>query len=210
MNRAPFITFEGIEGAGKTTLALWLAERLKEARIPHLFTYEPGGSEIGYALRPLLLNAPLEPATELFLFLADRAQHVARTIRPALEQGTWVLCDRYIDSTLAYQGYARGLDLHWLRILNQLATDGLEPDLTVLIDAPVEVALRRATQRNRFEAQDVAFHEAVRQGYLQESKRAPQRFLVLDGTQPLSVLQEQLITELQARWGLWQAGRRDR
>lgn len=208
MKRALFITFEGIEGAGKTTLALWLAERLKEAQIPHLFTYEPGGSEIGHALRPILLNAPLEPTTELFLFLADRAQHVARTIRPALETGTWVLCDRYTDSTLAYQGYARGLDLQWLRILNQLATDGLEPDLTVLIDLPVEMALRRATQRNRFEAQQMAFHEAVREGYLQESLRQPERFLILDGTQPLRVLQAQLMETLQERWGIpYRAGR---
>ncbi|MER3401838.1 MAG: dTMP kinase [Armatimonadota bacterium] len=209
MNRAPFITFEGIEGAGKTTLALWLAERLKETQIPCLLTYEPGGSEIGHLLRPLLLNTPLEPATELFLFLADRAQHVARIIRPNLEAGTWVLCDRYTDSTLAYQGYARALDLNWLRILNQLATDGLEPDLTVLIDLPVEVALRRATHRNRFEAQELAFHEAVRHGYLQESQRAPQRFLILDGTQPLYILQEQLSETLWARWNIRIAGRRE-
>lgn len=209
MNRAPFITFEGIEGAGKTTLALWLTEQLKETQIPCLFTYEPGGSEIGHVLRPVLLNTPIEPVTELFLFLADRAQHVARTIRPHLEAGTWVLCDRYTDSTLAYQGYARALDLNWLRILNQFATDGLEPDLTVLIDLPVEVALRRAAQRNRFESQELAFHEAVRQGYLQEARRAPQRFIILDGTQPLYALQEQLAETLWTRWNIRIADRRE-
>lgn len=201
--RAPFITFEGIEGAGKTTLALWLQERLKAYRQRVLFTYEPGGSDLGKLLRPHLLNAPLEPITELFLFLADRHQHVARVILPALESGTWVLCDRFIDSTVVYQGYGRGLEVRWLRILNQLATEGLTPDLTVLIDLPVEVALRRATTHTRFEAEQMAFHEAVRAGYLQESQREPERFLVLDGTLPLRAIQDALLQEITHRWGEW-------
>ncbi len=202
--RAPFITFEGIEGAGKTTLALWLQDRLKEQGIPVLFTYEPGGSELGKLIRPHLLNAPLEPITELFLFLADRHQHTARLIRPALEAGTWVLCDRYIDSTVAYQGYGRGLEIKWLHILNRLATEGLEPDLTVLIDVPVEIALRRATTQTRFEAEQKAFHEAVRYGYLEEARRAPERFLVLNGTLPLRDLQHTLLQEIHSRWGYFE------
>ncbi|MDW8107241.1 MAG: dTMP kinase [Armatimonadota bacterium] len=192
MPHARFITFEGIEGAGKTTLANHLAQWLQAQGIPVLLTREPGDSPIGESLRPLLLHQTIDPYTELFLFLADRREHTLRVIQPALHAGTWVLCDRYADSTLVYQGYGRGLDLALIRQLNDLATGGLTPDLTVLIDLPVEVALARANAPNRFEAETVAFHQRIREGYLQEAAHAPKRFLILDGQAPLTRLLEQV------------------
>jgi len=188
---APFITFEGIEGSGKTTLSRWLAEWLNTQEIPTLWTCEPGGSELGVALRNALLHSSVDILTELFLFLADRAHHVRTVILPALQRGTWVICDRYADSTLAYQGYGRGLNLRWLRQLNKVATQGLKPDLTFLIDVPVEVALTRTTQPNRFEQESLAFHQRVRKGYLQLAERLSEcdRFVILDGTKPLETLQ---------------------
>ncbi len=201
MTRAPFITLEGIEGAGKTTLCHTLAEWLRAQGVPVLTTREPGGSSIGSYLRELLLSYPVEPRAELFLFLADRAQHVCERIRPAVEAGQWVLCDRYADSTIVYQGYGRGLDVEILRTLNQIATDGLEPDLTLLIDLPVEVALGRAQEPNRFEREQIEFHERIRQGYLQESRREDRRYVVLDGMQPLSALQEMAQRVIEERFG---------
>ena len=199
MPKALFITFEGIEGTGKTTLSRWLAEWLKTQNIPALWTCEPGGSALGDALRQLLLHNPTDPLTELFLFLADRSHHVRTVIQPALAQGIWVICDRYADSTLAYQGYGRGLDVETLRQLNALATDHLTPDLTFLIDMPVEQALARTTQPNRFEEESVAFHQRIRDGYLQLAKREPHRFVILDGCQPLEALQQQIQHALHAR-----------
>jgi dTMP kinase len=198
MPKAPFITFEGIEGSGKTTLSRWLADWLTTQNLPTLFTCEPGGSELGNALRQLLLHNPTDPLTELFLFLADRSHHVRTVIQPALAQGTWVICDRYADSTLAYQGYGRGLDIEMLRQLNALATDQLNPDLTFLIDMPVEQALARTTQPNRFEGESVAFHQRVREGYLQLAESEPHRFVILNGSQPLETLQQQIQHALHA------------
>ncbi|MCS7208472.1 MAG: dTMP kinase [Fimbriimonadales bacterium] len=199
MPHARFITFEGIEGAGKTTLASHLAQWLQTQGIPVLLTREPGGSPMGESLRPLLLHQTIDPYTELFLFLADRREHTLRVIRPALHSGTWVLCDRYADSTLVYQGYGRGLDIALIRQLNAIATNGLTPDLTVLIDLPVEVALARANTPNRFEAEGLAFHQRIREGYLQEAARAPERFLILDGQAPIAHLLAPVQQALQ-RW----------
>lgn len=197
MLRARFITFEGIEGAGKTTLAQHVAQWLQAQGVPVLLTREPGGSPMGASLRSVLLHATIDPYTELFLFLADRREHTLRVILPALQAGTWVLCDRYADSTLVYQGYGRGLDLALIRQLNAIATGGLTPDLTVLIDLPVELALARANTPNRFEAESRAFHQRIREGYLQEAARAPERFLILDGQAPLAQLLEQVRQALQ-------------
>jgi len=196
---ALFITFEGVEGSGKTTLSHWLADWLHAQGIPVLLTCEPGGSELGIALRHALLQAHPEPITELFLFLADRAHHVRMVIRPALQQGVWVISDRYADSTLAYQGYGRGLDIEMLRQLNQLATDGLTPNITFLIDLPVEVALARTTQPNRFEREELAFHQRVREGYWQIAQREPERFVLLNGAQPLETLQQAIQNAVQSR-----------
>ncbi|MFN4032564.1 MAG: dTMP kinase [Fimbriimonadales bacterium] len=195
----PFITFEGVEGAGKTTLARRLAEWLEAQGVPTLLTREPGGA-LGDMLRPILLNHALDAYTELFLFLADRRQHTLERIRPALEQGVWVLCDRYADSTLVYQGYGRGLPLELVRQLNALATDGVQPDLTLLLDAPVETALARANEPNRFEAETIEFHQRIRDGYLQEATREPQRFLILDALNPPETLLCRAQAAIQARF----------
>ncbi|GBC94128.1 Thymidylate kinase [bacterium HR15] len=199
---APFITFEGIEGSGKTTLSRWLAEWLGAQEVPTLWTCEPGGSELGVALRHTLLQTSVDPLTELFLFLADRAHHVRTVILPALHQGLWVICDRYTDSTLAYQGYGRRLNLRWLRRLNEVATHALEPNLTFLIDVPVQVALTRTTQPNRFEQESLAFHERVRKGYLRLAEREPERFrfVILDGTQPIETLQRTIQHTVQMKF----------
>ena len=200
MPRAPLITFEGVEGAGKTTLAQHLADWLRAQGVSVRLTREPGGSPLGEHLRPLLLHEPLDAWAELFLFLADRRQHTLQVILPALEQGAWVLCDRYADSTLVYQGYGRGLDTALIRRLNALATGDLTPDLTVLIDLPVEDALARANAPNRFEAETLAFHTRVRAGYLQLACAEPRRFLVLDGLQPLEALQASLEQAVRERF----------
>jgi dTMP kinase len=200
MPRAPLITFEGVEGAGKTTLAQHLADWLRAQGVSVRLTREPGGSPLGEHLRPLLLHEPLDAWAELFLFLADRRQHTLQVILPALEQGAWVLCDRYADSTLVYQGYGRGLDIALIRRLNALATGDLTPDLTVLIDLPVEDALARANAPNRFEAETLAFHTRIREGYLQLARAEPRRFLVLDGLQPLEALQASLEQAVRERF----------
>jgi dTMP kinase len=190
-----FITFEGIEGAGKGTAMertrRWLLRRGRKVRI----TREPGGSDLGRELRALLLhiNQTIEPEAELFLYLADRAQHVRQIIRPALARGETVLSDRYADSTLVYQGYGRGLDREILATLNNVATGGLCPDLTLLLDLPPESGLERARARNkalgleiregRFEAEALAFHRNIRQGYLDLAARHP-RFQVIDAARP--------------------------
>jgi dTMP kinase len=200
MPRAPFITFEGIEGAGKTTLAHHLADWLQAQGMSVRLTREPGGSALGAHLRPILLNEPLDAWAELFLFLADRRQHTLQIILPALEQGAWVLCDRYADSTLVYQGYGRGLDIALIRRLNALATNDLTPDLTVLIDLPVEDALARANAPNRFEAETRAFHTRIREGYLEVARAEPHRYFVLDGRQPLDSLKEALERAVRVRF----------
>jgi dTMP kinase len=200
MPRAPFITFEGIEGAGKTTLAHHLADWLQAQGMSVRLTREPGGSALGAHLRPILLNEPLDAWTELFLFLADRRQHTLQLILPALEQGAWVLCDRYADSTLVYQGYGRGLDIALIRRLNAIATSDLTPDLTVLIDLPVEDALARANAPNRFEAETRAFHTRIREGYLEVARAEPHRYFVLDGRQPLDSLKEALERAVRVRF----------
>ena len=202
MARAPFITFEGIEGAGKTTLAQQFADWLEAQGVSVVRTREPGGGELGKQLRPIILHQPLDAYTELFLLLADRRQHTLEVILPALRQGIWVVCDRYADSTLMYQGYGRGLDLELLRQLNTIATSGLQPDLTVLIDLPVEIALARANAPNRFEAESIEFHQRIREGYLQEASLAPHRYLVLNGLEPPESLLTQLQTVVCARFPL--------
>lgn len=182
-----FITIEGIEGSGKTTLLSGLAERLREQGRKVLVTREPGGTPVGDAIRRIFLDDPdlaLSALTEALLINAARAQHVIDTIRPALARGEIVLCDRYTDSTLAYQGYGREFDLKRLRELCNLATDGLIPDFTFILDVPLDVSEQRVANRpgraDRMESQDRAFHERVRNGFLTIAQFAS-RYHVLDG-----------------------------
>ncbi len=187
-----FITFEGIEGSGKSTALTALAGLLRQDGYQVYETREPGGCPLGQELRRILLNpatGKISSEAELFLYLADRAEHVAGHIRPALEKGELVLCDRYVDSTLAYQGFGRGLDVEKLRRLNNDATNSLTPHLTILFDLEPETGLRRARNRNselhmedegRFEAEAMAFHRSIRNGYLELSRQDPARWRVVD------------------------------
>lgn len=190
-----FITLEGIEGAGKTTAMNALAEYLHGRGNTPLLTREPGGSKLGRRIRSMLLDCRQERPdmqAELFLFLADRAQHISELIQPALDAGRHVLCDRYTDSTIAYQGYGRGLPIDDLSEMNRIATGGLMPVLTLLLDLPVQMGLARAGQRNqqegtvisegRFDSESMEFHEKVRNGYLEIARENPVRIKVIDAS----------------------------
>ena len=183
-----FITFEGVEGAGKTTQIVRLAARLRAGgRQDVLTTREPGDGPLGQELRRLVLDPPMgidvDPRAELLIMLADRAQHVAQTIRPHLASGGIVLCDRYADSSLAYQGHGRGLDVSEVTRLNAFATGGLTPALTVLLDLDPAVGLSRQRNKTRMEEEALSFHQRVRAGFLALAAQEPPRFLVLDSSQ---------------------------
>jgi dTMP kinase len=198
----PFITFEGIEGCGKSTQVQLLAERMGSRA---LLTREPGGTPIGRAVRQVLLdpaNQGLAPVSELLLYFADRAQHMAEVVRPALARGLTVLCDRHVESSLAYQGYGRGVALDAIRQLARLATLGLRPDLIVLLDLPAEVGLARVDRRgapDRLESEEIEFHRRVRAGFLSLAAEEPSRWLRLDATQPEASLFQALWRALAAR-----------
>jgi len=185
---ALFITFEGGEGSGKSVQARALCRRLSKLAIPALLTHEPGstpsGNRIGRWLKWTKVK-DISPLTELLLFNASRAQLVSEIIRPNLGKGNFVICDRYTDSTIAYQSYGRGLDLEVVKIINNIATQGLKPDLTVLLDIPVAVGLarKRLNKQDRFEQEDSTFHQRVREGYLKLTASDPERWLVIDASQ---------------------------
>ena len=186
-----FITFEGIEGSGKTTQIQRLKKYLTQKGIPCKVTREPGGTPIGEKIRKILLNPDhreMVPATELLLYEAARTQHVKEVIKPLLEKGRVVLCDRFSDATLAYQGYGRKMDLKWIQRLNHLSSQGVRPDVTFLLDCPSDVGLKRAIQRNRtlkqekeerFEREEIEFHRRVRKGYLAIARKEPRRVKVI-------------------------------
>jgi dTMP kinase len=201
-----FITFEGIEGCGKTTQIKRLQKILKERRIPCLITREPGATQIGRQIRALLLdqkNKKLDPRAELFLYLADRCQHVSEKIVPALTQNRWVISDRFWDATVVYQGVARGLGVKRLNQLRPWVLGSLWPDKTFLLDCPVSIGLSRAWERinrsekskneSRFEKEDLIFHEKIRQGYLSLARKEPQRIKVIDAALPPDTIQQQII-----------------
>jgi dTMP kinase len=224
-----FITFEGIEGCGKTTQIHHLTAYLQRSQRPHLVTREPGGTPAGEQIRQILLsspNTPLEPMVELLLFVAARAQHLQEVIRPALQAGKTVICDRFTDATLAYQGFGRGLDLEWIEEIQNRVMGSIKPDLTFLLDLPVEEGLRRARSRveknkvgrskklavdngqmefrlhlthvdqDRLERKSLDFHRRVRDGYLGLAQRDPQRIIVLDGMKDEEVLHQEILDRL--------------
>jgi len=183
-----FILFEGVEGSGKSTQAKALKRRFVKLGLPVVLVKEPGSTAVGSASRRLLkhrLDIRIDPVTELLLFNAARSQLIAEVIRPALDKDQIVICDRYAESTLAYQGYGRGLDPNTIRTINEIATGGLRPDLIILPDIDVEEGLSRkgtAATNDRFEREDISFHRRVRQGYLEMGREEPDRWFVIDST----------------------------
>lgn len=202
--RGLFLTVEGVEGSGKTTVTKSLAEWLRQKGLTVIVTAEPGGTPLGTHIRELLANfGERTEWAEAFLFLADRTEHVAKVIRPALERGEIVLSDRFTDSTIAYQAFGLGLPLERLMELNRIATNGLSPDLTLLLDVEPEIGLQRVKNRTVFERRALHFHQRVRWGYLWLARREPDRIKVVDASQPLEFViskAQQFVEEALQRW----------
>lgn len=207
-----FVTFEGIDGSGKTTQCQRLLSRLAELAIPHLATREPGGTALGERVRDILLNSnylALDPQAEVFLFLANRVQNLTELIIPAREAGQVVISDRHRDSTIAFQGGGRQLGLDWLDRLHQESLS-IEPDCTLLFDLPVATSLARsqkrdtdpaqAKHRDRFEQEEADFHERTRQAYLELARRYPKRFVIIDAAVPIDEVTISMFTSLAARY----------
>ena len=203
MKRGKFITFEGIEGAGKTTNLACVADYLAQHQIPVRQTREPGGTRLGEAVRHILLDAmqdQMVPEAELLLMFAARTQHIQQVIRRALAAGHWVICDRFTDATYAYQGAGRGLDKTHIALLADWAQQGLTPDLTLLLDIPAEQGLTRAKQcstPDRFELETINFFTRVRAEYLRIAADEPTRITKIDATQPLSQVQQHIRQAIQ-------------
>ena len=190
-----FITFEGGEGSGKSVQAKELYKRLQKLAIPAVLTHEPGGTILGDKLARWLKwaqSTDISPLIELLLFNASRAQLVAEVIQPNLKGDTVVISDRYVDSTTVYQGYGRGLGMEMVRTANQASTQGLKPDLTILLDMPPEdgLARKKGSGKDRFEQEDLDFHQRVRQGYLKLAAEEPKRWLIIDATQSKKTISE--------------------
>jgi len=200
-SRGRFITLEGVDGAGKSTHAAWLADQLRAAGREVLSTREPGGTPLGEALRELLLHHPMRLETETLLMFAARSEHLATVIEPALAAGTWVVCDRFTDATYAYQGGGRELGGARIAVLEQWVHPHLQPDRTWLFDVPLEVARGRlagARQPDRFEREADAFFERTRAAYHARARQCPQRVRIVDSTRPVEAVREQLRAELSA------------
>ena len=204
-----FLTFEGGEGAGKSTQITLLAAAFSAAGTPCLVTREPGGSEGAEAIRSLVVTGAVDrwhPATEALLFMAARHDHIETRIRPALASGSWVLCDRFYDSTYVYQGIAKRVGGEWLDGLYNHLYGNLQPDLTLLLDIHVEQGLARAASRagneTRFESMDMAFHTSLREGFLALAATSPKRIHVLDAAQPVEALHAQIISAVNQRFSL--------
>jgi dTMP kinase len=195
MSKSKFITFEGVDGAGKSTHLEWFANALRERGIDLLVTREPGGTPLGEKLREILLNHPMHAETETLLMFAARKEHVEQVIRPALERGTWVISDRFSDASFAYQGGGRGVSLSKLEQLEQWVHADLQPDLTLLFDIPIEIARQRLANNislDRFEQEHGSFFEKVRQAYLARSQKTPSRFAVIHAEQTRDEVQVNL------------------
>lgn len=198
MKKGIFISLEGIEGTGKTTQARLLSKRLVEKGYEVILTQEPGGTVIGNRIREILLHVDhreMSYMTELLLYNADRAQHLSERIIPALNEGKVVITDRFTDSTVAYQGYGRGIDIHLIMSINNLATKGIKPHLTLLFDLDVETGLKRNKGINkvdRLELENVEFHKKVRDGYFQIAKKEPERVKIVDASMPAEHVAEKV------------------
>lgn len=191
MKKGCFITFEGADGCGKTTQLELTAKYLKEKGFEVLTTREPGAPGLGCELRKILLHYDgyVSPKCESFMFLADRAQHIDTIVLPAIERGAVVLCDRHTDSTVAYQGYGKGVDLEQIHYLNNLSTGGHKPDLTFVFDVDSDVAQNRVgAEKDRMEAEGIEFHKRVRNGYLTIAKQEPERVKVIDANPPVETV----------------------
>ena len=199
-----FITFEGGEGCGKSTQARLLLRKLEQQGIPTILTHEPGGTALGNEIRILLKRKQgpsISPQAELFLFAASRVQLVAQLIRPALQEGKVVICDRFTYSTIVYQGYGRGLDLATVSVVNTMATGNLNPDLTILLDMPSEQGLeRRRRSKDRFELEDLSFHHRVREGYLKMATAEPDRWLLIDASLAKAKIAEIIWDKVRKLW----------
>jgi dTMP kinase len=197
-----FISFEGGEGCGKSTHSRLLLKKLEQRNIPAVLTHEPGGTALGNELRSLLKRrrgSPVSPQAELFLLAASRAQLVAEVIRPALAEGKVVICDRFTHSTVVYQGYGRGLDFTAIKMVNNMATRHLSPDLIILLDIPPEQGLaRKRSLKDRFELEDLSFHRRVREGYLKMVEAERDRWLVIDASLPKAKVAETIWGEVNA------------
>lgn len=196
MERGLFITFEGADGCGKTTQIELFDKYLREKGYNTLLTREPGAKGLGMQLREILLNyeGEISPNCESFLFLADRAQHIDCIIKPALEKKKVILCDRHIDSTVAYQGYGRKLDIEKIKYLNNLATGGLKPDLTIIFDVDVETSMKRVGKnKDRMEASGIGFFNRVRNGYLDIAQNEPSRVKVIDSSDSIKNIHKKVV-----------------
>lgn len=206
-----FISFEGIEGSGKTTQAKHAVRFLQDKGHDCVITREPGGTRIGEKIRAILLDPlskDMDPLTELLLYTSDRAQHIKECILPLLSDGKIVLCDRYYDATMAYQGFARGLDIGLIEKIHKLLFENLKPDITLLLDLPPEIGLKRAwkqinngnriSQETRFEEERISFHKKVRAGYLELSRHEPERFRIIDASKDAHEVREEIIKILDA------------
>jgi len=202
-----FITFEGIEGCGKTTQIGLLKSFLKRIHKSFLVTREPGGTGVGERIRKILLsseNGGMEPMAELFLYAASRVQHLRQVILPALREGKIVLCDRFADATIAYQGFGRGIDLAWIEEIHAQTMKDIKPDLTFILDLPVEEGLKRALKRietrilkeDRFEKEALDFHSRVREGYLYLARKEARRIILLDGMKDKQTLHREILSHL--------------
>ena len=199
MMQGLFITFEGPDGCGKTTQMKLLAEYLEKKGEKVVLTREPGGKGLGEKVREILLNydGEVSDRCESFLFLADRAQNIDIIVNPAVKAGKIVLCDRHIDSTVAYQGYGRGLDIERINMLNNIATNGKKPDLTFVFDVDVETSMKRVgKEKDRMESAGIDFHNRVRQGYLELEKQEPNRIKVIDATKSIEEIHDEVINIL--------------
>ena len=201
--RGKLITVEGGEGVGKSTNLAFIQQQLESAGVDLVVTREPGGTEVAEKIRELLLTPSDEPIcelSELLLVFAARAQHLEQLIKPALERGAWVLCDRFIDATYAYQGGGRAMDLNVIAALEQLVLSDIKADMTLLLDLPVDVGMARARARaelDRFEQEQMSFFEAVRSAYLARAQAAPNRVVIIDAAPALEQVQEQIAVALQ-------------